>query len=216
MYTTVLFDLDGTVTDPGEGITKSVEYALSKWNIKVKDRTSLYKFIGPPLMYSFTHFYDMSEAEARKAVEFYHEYYVDKGIHGCELYPGIKNLLASLKEKKYKISLASSKPDVLAIQVLKNFDVYQYFDFIGAATLDDSRSKKSEVIEYTLDNLEEKDRSKIIMIGDRCYDILGAKQFGLDSIGVLYGYGSLDELKEAGATHIVDSAYEIERIIVNG
>ncbi len=214
-YTTVLFDLDGTLTDPGEGIVNSVSYALNKSGIKVDDKKSLYKFIGPPLLVSFSTYYGFDEEKSREAITFYREYYKDKGINECRLFDGIKELLEALKNAGYKIALATSKPELFAHIVLQNYNIQGYFDFIGGATIDEkTRYTKEHVIEYVLSSIEEKDTSKILMIGDRCFDINGAKAYSLDSIGVTFGYGTKEELEEAGATYIVDTPKEIESILI--
>lgn len=214
-YTTILFDLDGTLTDPGEGIINSVEYALNKYGISVEDKKSLCKFIGPPLVDSFSKYYGFDEEKSRKAIEIYREYYKVKGINECKLFDGIKELLESLKNNGYEIALATSKPEVFAHIVLQNYDIHKYFDFISGATIDEkTRYTKEHVIEYALDNIKEKDRTKILMIGDRCFDINGAKAYSLDSLGVTFGYGTYEELKEAGATYIVSSPKEIENLLV--
>ncbi len=214
-YTTVLFDLDGTLTDPGEGIVNSVVYALDKYGIKVDDKKSLNKFIGPPLLVSFSTFYGFSEEKAREAIAYYREYYKAKGINECRLFDGIKELLIKLKNEGFKTALATSKPEVFARIVLQNYDIDGYFDFIGGATIDEkTRYTKEHVLEYVLSNIQEKNRSKIVMIGDRCFDIVGAKSYNLDSIGVTYGYGTYDELKEAGADYIVNAPCEIEKILI--
>lgn len=213
-YTTVLFDLDGTLTDPGEGIVNSVAYALNKYGIEVEDKKSLYKFIGPPLLVSFSTYYGFNEEKSREAIEFYREYYKVKGINECKLFDGIKELLESLKKSGYKIALATSKPELFAHIVLQNYGIDKYFDFIGGATIDEkTRYTKEHVLEYVLSNIEEKDRSKILMIGDRCFDINGAKAYGLDSVGVTFGYGTREELEESGATYIVDTPKEIENLL---
>lgn len=214
-YDTVLFDLDGTLTDPGEGIANSVAYALNKYGIEVKDKKELYKFIGPPLYVSFSTFYGFSEEKSKEAINFYREYYKENGINECKLYGGIRELLESLKNAGYTLALATSKPEIFAHRVLENYDIHSYFDFIGAATTDEkTRSTKEQVIEYVLSGLNITDTSKLIMIGDRYFDINGAKHFGIDSIGVTFGYGSYDELKKANATYIVDTPKEIENILL--
>lgn len=214
-YNTILFDLDGTLTDPGIGITNSVAYALNKYNIQVKDRSELYKFIGPPLHESFENFYGFSKEEALKAVEYYREYYKDKGIFENYVYEGIKELLKELKAAGKTLVLATSKPEIFAKQILEHFQLESYFTYIAGSNLDGSRTKKDEVIRYALDscNISTKDQmAQTIMIGDRKHDALGAGKVGIDSIGVLFGYGSSEELKEAGATYIaknVDSLSEL-------
>ena len=213
MYQTILLDLDGTLTDPGNGITNSVAYALKKWNIEVSDKTTLYKFIGPPLQESFEKYYHFSEEEAKQAVAYYREYFKDTGIYENELYPGIKDLLQKLKKSGKTLILATSKPEEFAVRILEYFDIAQYFDYVAGASMDETRNKKVDVIAYALEKANIKDYKKAIMIGDREYDINGAKHFGIDSIGVLYGYGSYEELSTAGATHIVENVADIFSLV---
>lgn len=212
-YETVLFDLDGTLTDPGEGITNSVSYALEKFGINVEDKRELYRFIGPPLMYSFSHFYSFSEDDAKKAIGYYREYYSKTGIFQNRIYDGIKELLSDLKKSGKKLIVATSKPEHFAKIVLECFDITKYFDYIAGASMDESRSEKAEIMEYAIKTCNI-DASKAVMIGDRHFDIDGAKLFGMDSIGVLFGYGTKIELEEAGATYIADSADEIRKILL--
>ena len=209
MYDVVLFDLDGTLTDPGEGITNSVAYALNKFGISVDDKKELYNFIGPPLIDSFMKYYGMNYEDGLKAVEYYREYFGVTGIFENTMFKGIPELLDSIKKSGRKISLATSKPEEYAIRILDHFGLTKYFDFIGAATMDESRSKKVDVITYTLDNLGVTDKSRVVMIGDRHHDIEGAKKNGLNSIGVLFGYGDRNELENAGATYIAETINDI-------
>ena len=213
MYDIVLFDLDGTLTNPGEGITNSVAYALNKFNIKVKDKTELYNFIGPPLIDSFMKYYDMSYEDGLKAVDYYREYFGVTGIFENRVFNGIHELLASIKKSGRVVSLATSKPEQYAVRILDHFDLTQYFDFIGGATMDETRSKKADVINYTLKQLGVTDKSKVVMIGDRHHDIEGANVNGLDSIGVLFGYGDRKELETAGATYIAETVDDIFKFL---
>ena len=213
MYNIVLFDLDGTLTDPGEGITNSVAYALKKFNIEVEDRKELYNFIGPPLIDSFMKFYCMNYEDGLKAVEYYREYFGVTGIFENTMFDGIPELLDKIKKSGRKISLATSKPEQYAVRILEHFGLTKYFDFIGAATMDESRSKKADVITYTLNNLGVTDKSDVVMIGDRHHDIEGANLNGLDSIGVLFGYGDRDELEKAGATYIAETINDINKFL---
>lgn len=196
----ILFDLDGTLTDPMIGITKSVQYALKKYGIIEADLWNLTKFIGPPLKESFMEFYGFSEEEGQKAVEYYREYYAPVGIYENQVYEGLEEMLAALKEKGLSLCVATSKPERFAKMILKHFHLDSYFDLIGGALMD-GRTDKAEVISYVLDQLDTK-KEKVVMVGDREHDILGAKKNGLDSIGVLFGYGNEEELKEAGADWI--------------
>lgn len=213
MYNTIFFDLDGTLTDPGIGITNSVAYALEKWNIKVSDRSELYKFIGPPLIDSFGKYYGFSEEECRQGVKYYREYFSTKGLYENEVYEDVVQLLTRLKEAGKKLVVATSKPDKFAVTILKHFDLYKYFDFVAGASMDEIRTKKDEVIAYALETLGINDVSDVVMVGDREHDVLGAKVFSMDSIGVLYGYGDREELEKAGATYIVGSVEEIFRLV---
>lgn len=211
-YAYCLFDLDGTLTDPGEGITRSVAYALSFFGIEVKDRTALYPFIGPPLVDSFSTFYGFSPEKARQAVGRYREYFSRQGIFENELYPGIKELLENLKRHGVRILLASSKPELYARKILEHFQLLPFFDFVAAATMDDARSKKTDVVRYALETCGiSPDRA--VMIGDRQHDIEGAKDNALESIGVLWGYGSREELSAAGATRLAESVPQLASLL---
>ena len=209
MYTTALFDLDGTITDPGIGITNSVAYALEKFNISVTDRSELFRFIGPPLHESFQTFYGFSPEDSKRAVSYYREYYGRSGLYEAELYDGIRDTLLSLHTSGIKVVLATSKPELYALQILQHFDLMSLFDRICGSNMDGSRSKKAEVITYALQSFPETALNDIVMIGDRLHDINGAKAVGIDSIGVSYGYGSVDELHQAGATHVISSPKEL-------
>ena len=213
MYDIVLFDLDGTLTDPGEGITNSVAYALNKFNIKVEDKKELYNFIGPPLIDSFMKYYGMDYEDGLKAVEYYREYFSVTGIFENRMFDGVPELLEKIKKSGHTISLATSKPEQYAVRILEHFDLLKYFDFVGAATMDESRSKKADVITYTLEKLKVTDKSKVVMIGDRHHDIDGAIKNGIDSIGVLIGYGDRTELETAGATYIAETLDDIIKFL---
>lgn len=214
MYSTILFDLDGTLTDPGIGITNSVAYALDKFGIEIQDRSELYKFIGPPLQDSFTEFYGFSETDARKAVDYYREYYNDKGIYENRLYDGMADLLSSLCHAGKKLLVATSKPEPFSIRIMEHFGIRQYFTYIAGSHMDGTRSIKKEVIAYALEAGNVTDRSAAVMVGDRKFDILGAKSMGLASIGVLFGYGSLEELEAAGADHIAAQVGDIYPFVI--
>ena len=212
-YKYLLFDLDGTLTDPGEGITNSVTYALKKWGIEVTDKKELYCFIGPPLSASFKKYFGFGDEDALKCVEYYREYFRDRGIFENQVYQGISELLCRLKAEGYVLVLATSKPEGFAKIILEHFDLAKYFDFVAGASMDESRNKKADVIRYALDMAKIEDRSLALMIGDRDQDMLGAKNNGLDSLGVLYGYGSKAELEGAGATFIADGVEDILNFI---
>ena len=215
MYKYILFDLDGTLTDPGLGITNAVMHALKKFNIEVADRSELYKFIGPPLLDSFAKYYGMSNEECQLALQYYREYFKPYGLYENTVYDGIEVLLAELKNKGYKLALATSKPEPFAVEILRHFKLDQYFDFIGGATMDEKRVRKAEVIAYVLESCAITDLSSVIMVGDREHDVLGAKEVGLACIGVLYGYGGREELEAAGASVIVENPEDILKTILN-
>jgi len=214
MYDIILFDLDGTLTDSGDGIVNSVEYALKKYGIEETDRAKLFKFVGPPLAESFMKYYNFSEKDAREAVDVYREYYVPKGMYENTVYDGIPELLKRLKESGKTVVLATSKPEQLAVKVLEYFDLAKYFDCFSGATMDEKIVEKPEIIQNALKQLKVTDPSKCVMVGDRMHDIIGAKANQMDSIGVLFGFGSEEELKTNGATYFAKNADDIFEIVM--
>lgn len=210
MYQTILFDLDGTLTNPALGITNSLAYALEKFNIEVTDKKELYRFIGPPLQDSFENFYHFSKEDSLKAVDFYRDYFRHKGLYENEVYQGIPDLLERLKAQGKKLLVATSKPEEFARQILKHFELFDYFDLVAGASMDGSRRLKGDVIAHALTSAQVSDLSAAIMIGDREHDIIGAKKNGLDAIGVLYGFENREELKKAGATYIATNVEELQ------
>ncbi len=221
-YKYILFDLDGTLTDPKEGITKSVAYALETYGIHVEDLDSLCKFIGPPLKESFMKYYGLTSQQAEEAVEKYREYFKPRGVYENKMYDGVDNLLQNLKASGKVVVLATSKPTVFAKVILEHFDLMQYFDVVCGSELDGSRVKKGDVIAYALEQVrtlvsaagEEFAKASAVMVGDREHDIIGAKENGLDSVGVLYGYGCREEFQEHGAEYIVETVEELENMVV--
>ncbi|MCH5203926.1 MAG: HAD family hydrolase [Oscillospiraceae bacterium] len=213
MYKNVFFDLDGTLTDSAEGITNSVEYALNRLGITGYERSELYKFIGPPLMDSFEEFFGLSEEKCMEGVRLYREYFSEKGIYENKLYGGVKELLEKTRRSGRTVALATSKPREFAEEILRYFDIAKYFDHIAAAEMNGKRNRKEDVINYALEISGAK-REETVMVGDRKFDILGAKSAEIASIGVLYGFGSEAELVEAGADHIAKTPEEIFEIIV--
>lgn len=213
-YNYLLFDLDGTITDSATGITRCVEYALNYFGIQVSDLHDLLPFIGPPLLDSFKEFYHFTDEQAVIATEKYRERYKDKGIYENELYPGIEELLAQARQNGKTVILATSKPEIFARRILDYFKLSDYFSFIAGSGLDGSLHTKTDVINYILQSNKIADLSSVIMIGDRKHDIIGAKNVGIDSIGVLYGFGDYDELSEAGATHIVKDIAELRNLLL--
>ena len=209
----LLFDLDGTLTDPGLGITNSIMYALRKFDISAPDRASLYKFIGPPLRESFETFFGFSPEKSELAVKYYREYFSTQGLYENEVYDGIPDLLKELKVQGKTLIVATSKPEKFAVEILRHFGLYDYFDFVAGATMDGSRDRKSDVIRYALESCHISNKPPAIMIGDRKHDILGAKENGLQSIGVLFGYGSREELQTAEATFLAEKPMDILDIV---
>lgn len=223
-YQYVLFDLDGTLTDPKEGITKSVQYALYAFGIMEPNLDKLEPFIGPPLADSFMEFYHLSPQEAAEAVEKYRERFQLTGLYENVIYEGITELLEALHEEGRSIAIASSKPTVFVEKILKYFKIASYFDVVVGSELDGRRSKKEEVVEEALRQLyqlkgqsfppKQEALDRTVMIGDRKFDIQGAKAYGIDSIGVLYGYSGKGELKEAGADCIVKTVKELRQVLL--
>ncbi|TAH69577.1 MAG: HAD family hydrolase [Anaerolineaceae bacterium] len=210
----ILIDLDGTITNPKEGITKSLQYALRAMNVYIDDLDSLTKYIGPPLRNSFMEGFGFSEEDTATVITKYREYFDEKGIHQNELYDGMERLLTRLKQAGKYLIVATSKPEESAIKVLKSFHLDHYFDDICGATFDESRSSKDDVIRYALERNSITNLDRVIMVGDRKYDIIGAKKIGIASIGVLYGFGSEEELREAGADRIATTVEDIYDIII--
>ncbi len=215
MYKYVLFDLDGTLTDPGEGITNSVMYALRHFGIEETDREKLFSFIGPPLVDSFMEKYGFSEEDAREATSEFRVYFRERGIFENVPYKGMKECLDELKERGHILAVATSKPEVFARRILERFGFLPCFDYVFGASMDETLTRKDEVIAYALEEMGVTDRSACVMVGDRSHDILGAKKNGLDAIGVLFGYGSREELEEAGARYIAETVEDIPRILAS-
>lgn len=213
-YSTIFFDLDGTLTDPGLGITNAVMHALKAYGIQLPPRQELYKFIGPPLTWSFQTYYGFSQEESLEAVAKYREHYSVIGLFENEVYPGIPELLAQLRQAGKTLCVATSKPEKFAVQILEHFGIAQYFHLICGAAMDESRGTKHEVIEYAIGKLPGVKREDILMVGDREHDILGAKASGLGSMGVLYGYGDRAEHEAAGADFIVETVEELGRALL--
>lgn len=258
MYKYILFDLDGTLTDPKLGITSCVQYALHKFGIEEPDRDKLEPFIGPPLLDSFQEFYGFDEEKGLQAVAYYRERFSTVGLFENEIYPGIAQMLARLQKAGCRLAVASSKPTVFVTQILEHFGILSYFEVIVGSELDGTRSRKEEVVEEALRQLlrdgggeEEacaygivggtgmeksvseaqdwkrtgagwpepedilcgKSRHDIAMVGDRKYDIMGAKTYHIDAVGVAYGYAAAGELEAAGADVIVATVGELEKAL---
>lgn len=208
----VFFDLDGTITESGTGITKSVAYALQKQGIVETDQAKLNLFVGPPLLQSFQDYYGFTPEQARKGVEDYREYYAVKGIFENRVYDGVEPMLRTLRDAGRRCVLATAKPEHYAVLILEHFGLDRYFEAVCGATMDERRTNKTEVIAYAL---RKTGVTQAVMVGDREHDILGAKAYGLASVGVLYGYGSREELEAAGADRIAASPREAAQLILN-
>lgn len=212
MYDLIMFDLDGTLTDPEEGITNCVKYALKDFGIEENDMRRLKRFIGPPLVQSFAEFYGMTAEEALRAVEKYRERFSEIGIFENKLFPETKQLLSALKKHGKRLVLATSKPIVYAERIVEHFGIKKYFDILTGAELDGTRNKKGEVIEYALRLAGQ--YASPVMVGDRCQDVLGAKENGIPCIGVRFGYAEENELEAAGAVKIAESMAELEKLLL--
>lgn len=212
-YDVILFDLDGTLTDSSPGIINSIIYALDKYGINVEDTGILRKFLGPPLHESFKEYFGFNDEKAMEAVKYYREYFSIKGLLENEVYDGIPELLKNLSENGKRLIVATSKPQEFTDRIMQHFDLEKYFEFVAGSNMDGTRSKKADVIEYALNKCKITDKTKVVMVGDRKHDIIGAKAVGIDSIGVEYGYGNYDELKSAGATHIAKTVSDLKSIV---
>lgn len=221
-FTHVLFDLDGTLVDSGEGITKSVQYALSRFGIEAQT-SELFGFIGPPLVDSFMRFYGFSKEKAGEATDFYRERYRVKGVYENKVYPGIPELLKELQAHGVVTAVATSKPEIFANTVTDDMGLKPCLNAVFGAELDDAegrlrrlRIEKADVIAYALERLGSPEKSSVLMVGDRRHDIEGAKANGVASCGVLFGFGSLEELEAAGADFIVSTPEEISHLVLAG
>ncbi len=210
----LLFDLDGTLTDPKEGITKSVQYALKAYGIIEEDLDKLCPFIGPPLKDSYMEFYGFNEKDAQDGVYKYREYFSVKGWMENKEYPGIDRMLDALKKSGKHLMVATSKPELFAVKILKHFGMDHYFDFIGGADMEETRVRKADVIRYVLEKNGIEHLEDVIMIGDRKHDVQGAKEAGVECIGVLYGYGDREELESAGADYIAESVEKLSAMLL--
>lgn len=210
MYRAILFDLDGTLTESGEGITKSVQYALEKMGRPQPDLSSLLVFVGPPLLEQFMKYADLTEEEGRKAVEYYRERYSVTGIYENKPYPYVREMLEELRRKGYLLAVASSKPEHFVRKILDYFQLTEYFQEIVGSEMNGTRTRKSQVIEEALKRMKMEDqREKVLMVGDKEHDVLGAREAGLECVAVSYGYGTMEELTAARPLQIVNSPKEL-------
>lgn len=213
-YEYIFFDLDGTLSDSAPGIIAGVVYALGKIGIEVKDRATLTKFIGPPLSESFSKYYDLDFESTDRAVALFREYYRESGILENEMYSGIPEVLSALLSGGKRLAVATSKPEPHARSILRRYEIADMFDYIGGSLFDNSRVRKHEVIEHTMRKLRLNNPKSVLMVGDRAHDVEGAEKRGIDCMGVLYGYGSREELEGAGAKYIADHVADISNIIL--
>lgn len=215
-YNYVVFDFDGTVTDTGEGILKSLQYSFKENGQPEPSFEWLKRFIGPPLFYSFTHFCSLTEEQAEIYIQKYRERYKKIGIYECCLYDGMRETIEALRSSGVKIGIASSKPIKLIYDVMDYLKITDLFDAVSGTEFDDSNhSGKTDLLLAAMKQLGAGDPTEVLMVGDRYFDIDGAKGAGTDSCGVLFGYGSEEEFKEHGATYIVSRAKEILDIVLN-
>lgn len=215
MYQYILFDLDGTLTDPREGITKSVQYALAKMGIEEPDLSALEHFIGPPLYDEFSRCYGFDDTQAKQAVAAYRERF---SVHGWKeniLFDGVSEMLQTLRDAGKTLAVASSKPTVFVEKILELFEIAPYFDAVSGATLDGSISTKAQVVEQALAMLSVQDRKDVVLVGDRMHDVEGAQLCGIDCVGVTFGFGGFEELQQAGAKHIVQDFSELIRLLTD-
>ena len=214
-WETILFDLDGTLTDPAEGITKAVEVALNHYGITVENRSTLNKFIGPPLDESFPEFYCFNDEQVREATRVFREYFGRQGWAENIPYLGIDKLLSDLKAAGKKLIIATSKPEEFAVRIMNHFGLAQYMDVIAGASTDNQEgAKKANVIRKALQRAGVEDLSSVVMVGDRRHDVAGGHEVGMKVIGVLYGYGDRAEHEAAGADYIVEDIPSLEKLLL--
>lgn len=212
----LLFDLDGTLTNPAEGITNSFIHALKELGLEIPTYEKLLTFIGPPLIETFKTQFGFDEEMARLGVKKYREYFSEKGLFENEVYEGIFEMLEKLKAAGYRLLIATSKPEPFSIRIAEKFGFAKYFEKICGSNLDETRSRKAEVIAYALESagISEYEKSKVLMIGDRHHDIDGAKENGIESMGILFGYGNREEHEKAGADFIATTVQDIITLLV--
>ena len=213
-YDTILFDLDGTLTDSADGIINSIVHTLKHYGLPHDNRAALRRFVGPPLPESFQRYCGFSPEKAKEAVAGFREYFSEIGIFENTVYEGVSEMLSTLRKAGFTLAIATSKPEVFAERILSRFDLAKYFTAVAGATMDEKRTNKAQVILYALEKLGGREHSHVLMVGDREHDILGAKAVGIDSLGVLYGYGDRAELTAAGALLIAETPMDVCRIIL--
>ncbi len=215
MISYLLFDLDGTLTNPKEGITKCVQYALHAYDIDEPDLETLVPFIGPPLRQSFMDFYGFSEEQATKAVDIYRERFSTIGLFENFPYPGITSMLQALQAQGKVLAVASSKPTIFVRQILEKFELAQYFQVIEGSNLDGTRVAKKEVIAEVLTQLNHSTADQLLMIGDRKFDVIGAREMGFGCVGVRFGFAAPGELEDSGAIYIAETVDELHQYLLS-
>lgn len=213
-YRNILFDLDGTLTASGEGITRAVQYALEKLGVPEPDLDRLRPFIGPPLMESFQKYYTLSEEESEKGCAYYREYYDRQGKYENQVYAGIPEMLDRLRENGKQVCVVTAKGENFARDILEHFDLTRRFDAIVGQRVDGLSVPKADLIRQMLEMQNITEPSETVMVGDRENDMTAAAESGVHSIGALYGYGSRKELQEAGAERIAGSVKELEKMLL--
>lgn len=209
----ILFDLDGTLIDSSEGITKSTQYALAHYGIIENDLSKFYKFIGPPLVASFKKYYDFSEEQAVEAVAVYRERYNKIGLFECSLYPGVRECIEKLKAQGYLIGMASSKPEVSCRRILEHFGILELFDDVVGATFDGRIDTKEEVLNEVMCRWSDVPKDEMCLIGDTMFDVEGANQVGIRTVAVTFGFGNVQEMVEAGAVAVCDDMEKLPDIV---
>ena len=213
-YKYILFDLDGTVIDSSEGIYRSFIYALSRFGIEETAGDHMRRIVGPPLSYSFKTFYGFNDANTELAVNFYREAYKGGFMFKNTVYNGIVELIDALKAADKKVVIATSKPEIFVRPILEDLKILDKFDFIAGSIVGDIRVDKGEIIDYIIEEMQIPDRAQCVMIGDRDRDIIGALDVGVDGIGVLHGFGSREELEEAGSIAIANDPLDLIKILL--
>ena len=212
-FDTLLFDLDGTLTDSTEGILNCLIYAIERMGFEVPEDTNI--FLGPPIRQSFAEFLGMNGEQVDEAVRIFRERYSDTGLFENRVYDGIPGMLERLKSGGKRLMVATSKAEIYAMRIFEKFGLAQYFEIVGGAELDGSRDYKDEVIEYVLAKAGITDRSTVLMIGDRRQDVLGAHKTDIECMGILWGYGSMEELTQAGADYIARTPQEAADMLLS-
>ncbi|MFI3312882.1 MAG: HAD hydrolase-like protein [Eubacteriales bacterium] len=213
-YTTILFDLDGTLTDSSEGLVNSLQYAMKQYGMEPWAPEALHCFIGPPLLDTCRDVLHMTPEEGQKFLHLFRHYFDDCGWRENQLFHGVPEMLKALKDAGATLVLATSKPEVFAVRIMEYFHVAQYFTVMAGSDMDETRSLKADVIAYALEQLPDTELSKTVMVGDRKHDIVGGQAHNLDTIGLLEGFGGRSELEIAGATHIVDTIADLQSYLL--